>query len=114
MNDTWYALDNPLHYQNHLRFPRDLERAYRKDYASRAITAQGQFIAFGFVVYGLFSILDYFAMPQTHQAAWLLRALAEPLAVVLFVGSFYAFFQIGMCWLINLWMLIMNLTILGR
>ena len=113
MNDTGYALDNPLHYQNHLRFPRDLERAYREDYASRAITAQRQFIAFGFVVYGLFSILDYFAMPQTHQAAWLLRALAEPLAIVLFVGSFYRFFQIGMCWLINLWMLIMNLTILG-
>lgn len=113
MNDTRYTLDNPLQYQNHLRFPRDLERAYREDYASRAITIQRLFIVFSFVVYGLFGILDYFAMPETHQAAWLLRALAEPFAIVLFVASFYRFFQIGMCWLINLWMLIMNLTILA-
>src|SRR5512147_137633 len=112
MNDTCYALDNPLQYQNHLRFPRDLERAYREDYASRAIIIQRLFIVFSFVVYGLFGILDYFAMPQTHQAAWFLRALAEPFAIVLFVGSFYRFFQIALSWLINLWMLIMNLTIL--
>ena len=112
MNDIWYSLDNPLQYQNHLRFPRDLERAYREDYASRAITIQRLFIVFSFVVYGLFGILDYFAMPETHQAAWVLRALAEPFAIILFVGSFYRFFQIRMCWLINLWMLIMNLSIL--
>jgi adenylate cyclase len=112
MNNTWSALDNPLQYQNQLRFPRDLERAYREDYASRAITIQRLFIVFSFVVYGLFGILDYFAMPQTHQAAWLLRALAEPFAIVLFVGSFYFFFQIRMSWLLNLWMGIMNLTIL--
>ena len=112
MNDTRDTLGDPLQYQNHLGFPRDLERAYREDYASRAITIQRHFILFSFFVYGLFGILDYFAMPQTHQGAWLLRALAEPFAIVLFVGSFYRFFQIGMCWLINLWMLIMNLTIL--
>jgi class 3 adenylate cyclase len=112
MDDTWYTLNDPLQYQNHLRFPSSLERAYREDYASRAITIQRLFIAFSFVMYGLFAILDYFAMPQTHQAAWLLRALAEPFAIVLFVGSFNFFFQIRMSWLINLWMLIMNLTIL--
>ena len=112
MNNTQNALGNPMQYQNHLRFPRDLERAYREDFAGRAIIIQRHFIVFSFVVYGLFSILDYFAMPQTHQAAWLLRALAEPFAIVLFVGSFYRFFQIRMCWLINLWMVIMNLTIL--
>src|SRR5512134_1446676 len=112
MNDPGYALDDSLQYQNHLRFPGDLERAYREDYARRAIIIQRHFLVFSFVVYGLFSILDYFAMPQTHEAAWLLRALAEPFAIVLFVGSFYRFFQIRMCWLINLWMVIMNLTIL--
>src|SRR5215207_8682440 len=113
MDDTWHAAANPLHYQNHLRFPRDLERGYREDYSSRAITTQRHFIAFGFVIYGLFGILDYFAMPQTYQAAWLLRGLAEPIALVLFVASFYRLFQIQMCWLINLWMLVMNFTILG-
>lgn len=112
MNDTLNAPDNPLQYQNHLRFPRDLERAYRQDYASRTIPIQRLFILFSFVVYGLFGILDYFAMPQTHRAAWALRALAEPFAIALFVASFYRFLQIGMSWLMNLWMLIMNLTIL--
>jgi len=88
MNDIQYALVDPLQYQNRLRFPRDLERAYREDYASRAIRAQRQFIAVGFLVYGLLIILDYCAMPQTHQAAWLLRALAEPFPIALFVASF--------------------------
>jgi len=37
MNDTQFALDNHLQYQNHLRFPRDLERAYCEDYVSRAL-----------------------------------------------------------------------------
>lgn len=112
MNNTPYALGNPLQYQNHLSFPRKLERAYREDHASRVIKIQRHFIAFGFILYGLFGILDYFAMPQTYQAAWLLRALAEPFAIGLFVASFYRFFQAKMYWLMNLWMLVMNLTIL--
>lgn len=70
MNNTQNALCNPMQYQNHLRFPRDLERAYRDDYASRAIKMHRLFIAFGFVLYGLFGILDYYAMQGTHEVAW--------------------------------------------
>lgn len=112
MNNRCGDLDSPLRYQNHRRFPDDLERAYREDHANRVIRIQRHFIAFGFVLYGLFGILDYFAMPQTYQAAWLLRALAEPFAMGLFTASFYRFFQSKMYWLMNVWMLVMNLTIL--
>jgi hypothetical protein len=61
MTDTGPIWDNPLQYQNHLRFPSNLERAFRENYASRAIILQRHFIAFGFILYGLFSILDYYA-----------------------------------------------------
>jgi class 3 adenylate cyclase len=113
MINSQVVLRNPLQYQNRLRFPRDLEQAYREDYGIRAIRTARHFIAFGFVVYGLFGILDYFAMPATHRIAWLLRALAEPLAILLFLASFSRSFQTRMYWLMNVWTLAMNLTILG-
>jgi class 3 adenylate cyclase len=112
MNHTMDSLKNLLQYQNHLYFPGYLERDYRKDYSSRVIRIQRNFIVFGFVIYGLFGILDYFAMPQTHQYAWFLRAFTEPFAIFLFVASFYRSFQIRMYWLLNLWMLVMNISIL--
>ena len=113
MNDTRYALENLLQYQNHLRFPRDLERAYRDDYASRAIKMHRLFIAFGFILYGLFGILDYYAMPRTHEVAWTLRAVLEPFAALLFWATYKQSFQQKMYWLSNLWMLAMNITILA-
>ncbi|HEY6072948.1 MAG TPA: adenylate/guanylate cyclase domain-containing protein, partial [Anaerolineales bacterium] len=104
---------NPLQYQNRLRFPAPLEHAYRQDYADRAIIMQRHFIAFGFVIFGLFGILDYYAMPRTHVTAWALRLAVEPLAVLLFWASFRPWFHRRMPWLINLWMLAMNASILG-
>ena len=112
MNDAVHSINNPLQYQNRLRFPDGLEQAYRQDFASRSIKMQRSFIAFGFVLYGLFSILDYYAMPRTHQIAWLLRALLEPLVVALFLATYNQSWQQKMYWLINLWMLGMNATIL--
>lgn len=112
MNDTLDALKNPLQYQNRLRFPRDLERAYRQDYASRAMILQRYFIAFGFILYGLFGILDYYAMPRTHEVAWLLRAILEPFAIVLFWVTYKESFRQKLYWLGNLWLLAMNITIL--
>jgi hypothetical protein len=112
MNDALYSLKNPLQYQKHLQFPRELERAYREDYASRAIIMQRHFIAFGFTLYGLFGILDYFAMPRSHEVAWLLRAIIEPFAVILFWATYKPSFQQKMYWLSNLWLLAMNIMIL--
>ena len=66
MSDSLWFTNDPLQYQNRLRFPDGLEQAYRQDFASRNIKMQRYFIAFGFTLYGLFSILDYYAMPRTH------------------------------------------------
>jgi len=107
------AIGNPLKYQDRLRFPPGLELAYRKDFANRAIKMQRQFIAFGFFLYGLFSILDYYTMPRTHQIAWVLRAILEPFVVGLFLVTYKQSWQPKMSWLINLWMLGMNATILA-
>jgi class 3 adenylate cyclase len=104
---------DPLQYQNRLRFPRPLEDAYREDLADRAIVMQRHFIAFGFVVYGLFAVLDYYAMPRTHQTAWLLRALLEVPTAGFFWLSFKHSTRRRMYWLMNLWMLAMNCGILG-
>jgi hypothetical protein len=75
---------DPLYYQNRVRFPRDLERAYRQDYA----------------------------MPRTREIAWLLRATLEPFVIGLFWLSYRPSCRIKMYWLINLWVLAMNFTIL--
>jgi class 3 adenylate cyclase len=104
---------DPLRYQNRLRFPAALERAYRRYLADRLIVMQRHFIAFGFVIFGLFAVLDYFALPRTHSQAWMLRALVEPLIIVLFWASFKPALRPHMHWILNAWTLVMNGTILG-
>jgi len=112
-DNTIQTLNSPLRYQNRLRFPDGLEQAYRQDFAGRSIKMQRGFIAFGFILYALFGILDYYAMPRTHQIAWVLRALLEPFVAGLFLATYKQFWQQNMYWLINLWMLGMNVTILA-
>lgn len=104
---------NPLQYQNSLHFPGNLEAVFRRDFADHAIIMQRHFIAFGFVMFGLFAILDRFAMPRTHVTAWTLRAIAEPLTILLFWLSFQPWARDKMHWLLNLWTLLMNSAILG-
>lgn len=113
MNEASSHADDVLRYENRVLFPGELERAYREDYAARSVRLQRQFIVFGFVLYGLFGILDYFAMPRTHLTAWLLRGLVEPAALFLLWCSYRESLRIQMAWLINLWMLAMNASILG-
>jgi len=108
-----YSVEDPLKYQNHLKFPRALEYAYREDYAARAVIMQRHFIAFGFLLYGLFGILDYYAMPRTHLTAWWLRASIEPFAVFLFLATYRRSFRQRMDWLTNLWLLAMSITIMA-
>lgn len=112
MNDVSSSINNLLQYQNRLRFPDKLEQAYRQDFASRSINVQRSFIVFGFILYGLFSILDYYAMPRTYQTAWMLRALLEPFVAALFLATYKQSWNQKMYWLINLWMIGMNATIL--
>ena len=77
--DSSGVIADPLQYQSRLRFPGALESAYRWDFADRFVVMQRQFIIFGFILYGSFAILDYYAMPRTHMLAWLLRLLVERL-----------------------------------
>jgi class 3 adenylate cyclase len=113
MRDMSCHTEDPLQYENRLRFPAELERAYRRDYAARSIKLQRQFLLFGFVLYGLFGILDYYALPRSHMTAWLLRGLVEPLPLLLYFWSFRPAWQARMGWLLNAWTLVMSLSILG-
>jgi class 3 adenylate cyclase len=113
MDNIKRSLNNPLQYENRLRFPDDLESAYRIDFANRVVKMQRYFIVFGFILYGLFGILDYYAMPRTYHSAWILRALLEPFVALLFLATFKRYWQQHMYWLINLWMVGMNATILA-
>lgn len=113
MNEASSHAHDVLRYENRVLFPAGLERAYREDYAARSVRLQRQFIVFGFVLYGLFGILDYFAMPRTHVTAWVLRGLVEPAALFLLWCTYREYCRMRMAWLINLWMLAMNASILG-
>ena len=112
MDSTIHPLNNPLQYENRLRFPGELELRYRVDLANRMIKTQRHFIAFGFVLFGLFGILDYYAMPRTHHIAWLLRALLETFTAMLFLATYKHDWLSNMPWLINLWALGINASIL--
>lgn len=113
MNRSPDLKSNPLQYRNRLRFPPTLEQAYREDYAQKAIRLQRLFIVFGFILYGLFGILDYWAMPQNYKLAWTFRAVVESFILALFLVSFKKSFQMRMFWLLNLWMLVVNVSILA-
>jgi hypothetical protein len=113
LNNSPHLKSNPLQYRGRLRFPPTLEQAYREDYAQKAIRLQRLFIVFGFILYGLFGILDYWAMPQNYKLAWILRAVVESFILALLLVSFKKSFQLRMFWLLNLWMLVVNASILA-
>lgn len=112
MNANESSHGDLLHYQRSIRFPHGLEREFRKDYASRTVVMQRFFIASGILIYALFGILDYYAMPRTHETAWSLRILLIPFGILLFLLSFKEKFHDWMYLLINSWLLGVNLTIL--
>ena len=68
-NSPSALIADPLKFQSSVHFPGSLEQAYRRDFADRFFIMQRHFIAFGFVLFALFGILDYYAMPRTHDTA---------------------------------------------
>ena len=113
MNNSPDLKSNPLEYRNRLRFPPTLEQAYREDYAQKTIRLQRLFIFFGFILYGLFGVLDYWALPQNYKLAWILRSAVDAFVLTLFLVSFKKWFQLRMFWLLNVWMLVVNASILA-
>ncbi len=52
-------------------------------------------------------------MPQNYGLAWILRAVVDTFVLALFLVSFKKWFQLRMFWLLNVWILVVNASILA-
>jgi class 3 adenylate cyclase len=77
MFDSLYPQAKRLH------FPEEVETHFREDYFANTISSTRIALLLGIVLYALFGILDYFALPLSRQSAWIIRyGLVVPLFVL--------------------------------
>jgi diguanylate cyclase (GGDEF)-like protein len=73
-----------------LRFPAELERRFLTYYLQRSMTQMRTALVLGFIMYGLFGILDAWIIPDAREVAWVLRyAIVCPMIAALFLYSFF-------------------------
>lgn len=76
-----------------LRFRKELEPEFVKDYNSKSVGSVRVAIILGFLLYSFFGILDIFIAPISRNFIWFIRyAIVCPLLVVSFVLTFFNFF----------------------
>jgi signal transduction histidine kinase/DNA-binding response OmpR family regulator len=84
---------NLLAFQNKLRFSSDLELVYRDDYYARFIGFVRGFLLFAIILWLVFGILDYFALPTTYVQAWFLRGFCVVALGLAFAFSYSPLFK---------------------
>ncbi|HEY5982956.1 MAG TPA: adenylate/guanylate cyclase domain-containing protein [Anaerolineales bacterium] len=99
-------------YANALRFPRDLEREFRRDFGERQPPMLKRFFALGLALYMSFAVLDYFAMTTYYPTAWALRLVFGTAMLRLVFDTETAFFKRNIVWLPSAWTLLAATSIL--
>ena len=99
-------------YQNRLRFPPDLEEAYRDDFYQKSLRFGRPILLLGMVVYALFGVLDYWLLPQSYDDAWLLRGVVEVCLLGALVFSFTRQYRSRMALVTNLALFVVNLSVI--
>ncbi|MGE5188947.1 MAG: adenylate/guanylate cyclase domain-containing protein [Gemmatimonadota bacterium] len=76
-----------------LRFPPDVEAAFRRYHARNSLVTVRYAIVLTIILYGLFAVLDVHAAPLSKQAIWFIRfALVIPALGAVLVFSFHPAF----------------------
>ncbi len=75
MNTVTTATADLARYQTRLRFPPDLEEAYRDDFYQKSLRFGRPILIMGILVYALFGILDVWLLPLSYRQAWLIRGI---------------------------------------
>jgi adenylate cyclase len=77
-----------------LRFPGEIEKQFRGDYYANTISSTRIALILGIVLYSLFGILDYYAVPLSRQSVWVIRyGIVIPLLVITLVITYVHGFQ---------------------
>ena len=76
-----------------LRFPGDMEMAFRRYHSRNSLVAIRYAILLTIILYGLFAVLDVHAAPLSKQTIWFIRfALVIPALVAVLIFSFHPVF----------------------
>ena len=80
--------------QKRLRFHSPLESAFQDNYFQNYLWINRIGMAVGLVLWCLFGIIDYFAMPVSYQDVWVVRyAVVAPIILFTFVLSFWPVYR---------------------
>ncbi len=93
MSNVTTATTELARYQNRLRFPPDLEDAYRDDFYQKSLRFGRPILIMGMVVYALFGILDVWLLPLSYREAWLIRGVVEIVMLGALIFSFTPYFR---------------------
>lgn len=87
---TFHDLAN---YAFRLRFPGDVEKAFRSYHSRNSLVLVRTAIILSIVLYGLFGILDIYAAPLSKHAIWFIRfGVVIPVFLGVLVFSFHPYF----------------------
>ncbi|HEY6011051.1 MAG TPA: hypothetical protein VIX18_06225, partial [Nitrospirota bacterium] len=77
-----------------LRFPDDLEHAFREDYFSKSLNQLRFSVVLGAALYALFGVLDSWIFPEVQHETWIVRyAIVIPACAALVLFSFSTQFK---------------------
>ncbi|MEW6085560.1 MAG: adenylate/guanylate cyclase domain-containing protein [Chloroflexota bacterium] len=85
-----------------LRFPPEIEKQFLEDYRVNTLSTTRFALALGAVLYGLFGILDMYAVPISKNVVWSIRfGIVVPVFALIFVSTYVkrlqAYIQPLMC-----------------
>jgi class 3 adenylate cyclase len=95
-----------------LRFRKELEGEFRRDFGERYAPMLRRFFALGLALYMSFAVLDYWALPIYYPTAWALRLLAGTAMLWLVFQIEKPFFKRNVVWIPSAWTLLAGVSIL--
>ncbi len=80
--------------RTHLRFPKELEKAFREDYFDKSVNIVRVSLVMGILLYGVFGFLDVFIAPASKTQIWFIRyAIVCPLLAITLGVSWLPLFR---------------------
>lgn len=72
-----------------LRFPREIEEQFQKDYTANTVSTTRLALILGLILYSLFGILDIYAVPVSKDVVWIIRyVIVAPVMVAVLIASY--------------------------
>jgi class 3 adenylate cyclase len=77
-----------------LRFPQEIEKQFLEDYRVNTLSVTRYALALGALLYGLFGILDIYAVPMSKETVWAIRfGIVVPVFTLILASTYFKRFQ---------------------